>query len=696
MSNQALYKREQSLFKNVNRYFIFGFIVSFLSIIFLSLFSYKVIYTQSLAETSSALNNAIRTESKKLGSVTGSYGMWNLSYAHIVEKLDSNWINENILEDAKRNFDIPYISIFNDNTELSTLYSNEEKFGVKDRPAPNHISQTILAMKSYVGKDKSQLTYIKYDDQLYSVAVSRVQKATGKSTDQSAFLVAIRPLNQEYMTNLSVNYGLPSISLITDIKNFNAGSTPNVTLDADKKPIAYLTWSSQGNSTNILYVLIPGALVVLLLLCGSGYVLFRRISLASTGYEVLVDDLSQSSTQLSLAQEREQEIQEDKTRFLSTMSHEMKTPMNGLMGMIALLKETELNDTQITYVNTMENATDSLIKLVDNILDFNKLESGQVSLSNGDVNIRQLATEVHGLLMPISLQKKLKFETFFGDNVPLIIRSDAVRLRQVLLHLVTNSLKFTKVGSVKINVTAVDLPDNQVEMGIQIIDTGIGIPDAIKETLFAGFCSVNEDGVSANEDKRSPLSSGHTPHNIGESGVGVGLNIVKNIMNLLQGKCGIESKLNQGSVFWVQFKAEIVKPNKKTAKAEEAPKIQAEPKSILVIDEQETGLSYNLLEKNGNNLFSAIDTNHALPIISSQKLDAIIVNIPKEPSPDKLFSAPPLRSAMASPNAIPIVAIIAEGQDDHDLTQYDRIIYTPVTSNKLKTLLSELDNSQEG
>lgn len=688
MSNQSHYATEKSLFKNVNRYFLFGFVVSFLSIIFLSLFSYKVIYTQTLEETSSALRNAIRTESKKMESVTGSYGLWNLSYTHIVDKLDPTWISENILEDAKRNFDIPYISIFNDNTEFSTLYSNEDKFGAKDRPAPNHISQALLAMKAYVGKEKALVTYVLYDDQLYSIAVSRIQKTTGKASDKSPFLVAIRPLNQEYMTNLSINYGLPSISLITDTKGFDVRNTPSISLDVDKKAIAYLTWATQGTAQNILYVLIPGALIVLLILCGSGFILYRRISLASSGYEDLVDDLSQSSVHLSRAKEREQEIQEDKTRFLSTMSHEMKTPMNGLMGMIALLKETELNDTQITYVNTMENATDSLIKLVDNILDFSKLESGEVSLSHGDVNIRQIATEVQGLLMPISLQKKLKFEVFFGENVPLLIRSDGVRIRQILLHLVTNSLKFTKVGSVKINITAIDLPENRVEMGIQIIDTGIGIPDAIQQTLFADFCSVDDE-------KASPISEGHTPHNIGESGIGVGLNIVKNIVNLLQGKCGIESKLNQGSVFWVQFKSDVVQPNKKSAKTETAQKDQIGPKSILVIDEQEAGLPYNLLQKSGNTLYSALDADQAIPIISSEKLDAIIVNIPKVASIENVFYTPPLRSAMATPNETPIIAIIDEGQEDHDLTQYDQVIYTPVTSNKLKKMLGELDNLKE-
>ncbi len=690
MPINATYKEERALFRNINRYFIFGFAVSFLSIICLSLFSYKVIYNQSTEETSAALRNAIRTESKKLESVTGSYAQWNLSYSHIVDKFDKNWIDENILEDAKRNFDIPYVGLFEDTTEFSTIYSNEEKFGVKDHPAPSHISQAILALKSYVGKNKARVSNVKYGDQIYMIAVSHVQKTSGKLTDKTPFLVTIRPINQEYMTNLSTIYGLPSISLISDTTQRNTTGLPHVELDGDKNSIGYLTWTTQGNAHNILYILIPGALLVLILLCASGFILFRRISKASMGYDDVINDLSQSRSALSQVKEKEGSLHEDKTRFLSTMSHEMKTPMNGLMGMIALLKETELNEAQTTYVNTMENATDSLIKLVDNILDFSKLEGGEVSLSHGDVNIRQIATDVQGLLMPISLQKKLKFDLFFADNVPIIIRSDGLRIRQVLLHLITNSLKFTKVGSVKLNVTAVDLPDNRVELGIQVIDTGIGIPDAIKETLFADFCSA-DGGTDHSSEGQSSLIKGHTPHNIGESGVGFGLNIVKNIVILLQGKSGIESKLNQGSVFWIQFKADVVKANEKTSKTQDNTKNTIGAKSILVIDETGAGLSYNLLEKSGNTLYSALDTSQAISIIMSQKLDAIIVNIPKDVSTESDFSAPPLRSAMASPNETPIVAIIEDGQDGHDLSQYDRIIHTPITSNKLKTMLIDLD-----
>lgn len=690
MGKYKNYEEEKALFKNVNNYFVLAFVISFLSIVCLSIFSYKVIYHQSIKETFHSLENAIKTESNKVNMITGAYASWNLTYENIVDQLNPAWITNNIVDDAKQNFSIPYVTIFDDNKEFTTIYSNDEQFGVENRSAPNPIIPALLAMKSYVGKDKAQTSYFVYDDQVYSSTVSRIQKTTGRATDRSPYLAVFRPLNKEFFDEISKNYGLPPIKLITDVSRFDRKSAPNIMIESDKKPIAYITWETKSTASDLLYILIPGSLIVLILVCGSGLILYRRILRASEGYTVLVEDLSESSELLERAEDREKEIQEDKTRFLSTMSHEMKTPMNGLMGMIALLKETELNDTQITYVNTMENATDSLIKLVDNILDFSKLESGEVSLSHGDVNIREIAAEVHGLLMPISLQKKLKFELFFGDNVPMIIRSDPVRIRQVFLHLVTNSLKFTKVGSVKINVTAVDLPDKQVEMGIQIIDTGIGIPDAIKDTLFADFCSVKDD--EATKGKSGPIT-GHTSQNIGESGVGVGLNIVKNTVNLLQGKCGLESKLNQGSVFWVQFKAEIVKGAPKVSGKEKKEEFQ--PKSILIIDQDIDGMPYNLLQQSGNNLFSALDTDQALPIISQEKLDAVIINVPKEVSEKQINLLSPIRSALKDSDEIPIVAILDEGQETENLSQYDKIIYTPLTSGKLKAMLRELDNPSE-
>ncbi len=222
------------------------------------------------------------------------------------------------------------------------------------------------------------------------------------------------------------------------------------------------------------------------------------------------------------------------------MSHQIRTPMTGLVGMISLLKETELTDAQIKYVNTMEFSADSLLRLVDSILEFSRLESEEVSLSFANMNIRQLVDEVHGLLLPVALQRKLKFEVFFSQDVPLIIRSDAIRLRQIILHLVTNALKFTKVGSIKINVSAIPLTDMKTDISIQVIDTGVGIAEGLRQSLFEEFFKTDNGKQQSVE------------------GIGLGLAIVRSLTNLLQGTAGVTSKLGQGSTFWVQFPADVV------------------------------------------------------------------------------------------------------------------------------------------
>ncbi len=665
------FTKTKLVFKDIFSYFLGGFILCFIALFFTAYYSYHTIYQQAIEESSAALKGAITTEQRKMSSLVESYGYWGQTYNHVIKNFDTDWIDENIVSDVRTNFSIPYVAIFDNDLNFTTLYSNNINFGIPKKLAPSVLSQPLLQFKEGVGKSKSITNFLRDGDKIYMISISKITDNTKAS--KYALLVLVKPVTEAYMDQLSEDYALANVDLVTTPAEFQLGSKPSLAIKEGDKIIGYLTWSPRDSSTNILKILIPTGFIVVLLLTFIGFMITRQIIRANSGYTEILEELAQAANELMAAKEKSDLSSEAKTRFLSMMSHEIKTPMNGLMGMITLLKDTELNEAQIQYVNTMENSTDSLLKLVDNILEFSKLESGEVSVMFSDINIRQMVSEIHGLLYPISIQKKLKFETHFEDTVPMIIRSDAIRLRQIILHLVTNALKFTKVGSVRINVTAADMGNNYCEISIQIIDTGIGIPDGIKETLFQDFFQVDGDI--------------NRPHD----GAGLGLSIVKNIVTLLGAKIGVESKLGQGSVFWFQLGVETV--TKLTmSENKDNPSPLLHHLNLLLIEEEVNDGSYtqHLLEKVGNQVTTASNVAIAADLLHRTHYDAILINIPTNESLNGDFSTTMIKAALAGKGTTPILGIAQQGDTSYDSNHYDHIIATPLTSSKLTTALSEI------
>ena len=348
----------------------------------------------------------------------------------------------------------------------------------------------------------------------------------------------------------------------------------------------------------------------------------KKISLQNREILKQKEELSKTNKELQETTNYAQKLREEaersneiKSKFLANMSHEIRTPMNGIIGMTELLISVdEIPEKYKEYIELVHKSANNLLTVINDILDYSKIESNQIVIEKLPIKLKEEVNEVVSLLNHKASEKELDLILEYDENIPQYIITDPVRVKQILTNIINNAIKFTHKGYVKVKVELFEKLPDKVVIKFRIIDTGIGIKNELFDVIFNDF-SQAEDSTTRKY-----------------GGTGLGLSIAKRLSELLGGSIGIYSEVNKGSEFWFTITASIFKDLDANVLPEnnEQPSFELQNQyHILIVEDEPVNreLIINILEKSKQTYKIAVNGYEAVEMYKKEKFDLILMDI---------------------------------------------------------------------
>ncbi|WP_426441285.1 ATP-binding protein [Bradyrhizobium genosp. P] len=374
---------------------------------------------------------------------------------------------------------------------------------------------------------------------------------------------------------------------------------------------------------------------------------------------------------LRLAKDQAEAATAEKSHFLALISHELRTPMNGVLGLAQALTRTSLTSRQQRYVDTIISSARALAKLLDDILDVSRIEGGQLQVETAAVALQDIFDEIVRLFEPMAEQKRLQLRARLDERLPACVNADPLRLRQILINLVNNALKFTSAGFVELR-TRRSIPGR---LRIEVADSGPGIAAEHRAALFRPFSQIDSPAVN------------HL------SGAGLGLAISKKLAEAMGGSVGMESGARGGSIFTLDLNVALPRP----CRGEQERLLADAPSGLrlLVVDDDKVNLlvAETLLDQMGHVPQTCQSGAEAIEAVGSHVFDAVLLDIAM-PAKDGLTVAREIRARGSVAATIPIFAMTAklttDSMESYRAAGITGVVPKPIIYEQLQVELAKL------
>jgi signal transduction histidine kinase/ActR/RegA family two-component response regulator len=391
---------------------------------------------------------------------------------------------------------------------------------------------------------------------------------------------------------------------------------------------------------------------------------------------------TQEKFALAAAKTSAEEANKVKAEFLAHMSHELKTPMNAIFGMTHLALNSPPGADQQQYLHAVKSSAEALLKMLDGLLDFSKIEAGKLELENIEFSVRDLVDETLQSFSGDLQRKGLRIESRVDEDVPLRLRGDPLRLRQVLVNVVGNAVKFTSEGEIEVRISRLDAPAGQATLQFMVRDTGIGIAPGKHRSIFEAF----EQADSSTTRKYG--------------GSGLGLAISSRILELMGGRMWVESEPGLGSSFyWTATFTELAIEESARRRDPEKSKEAHTPVRVLIAEDHELSRSLlkKLLEMRDHHVTAVSNGREVLEEIKRQTFDIVLMDV-HMPELDGVEATAEIRRQKQAGPQIPIVAVTADsavGLREYYLAKgFTEYLSKPIKPEALFALIDDLVTRQ--